>query len=95
MYANGGKSVKGRYKDFLSKSARVFFHERPEGLSLTNDMDYECFIVPHLLGGERGRTRFIVRQARELSARQGLGFLVMTENDFIKVTFGVARQDSE
>lgn len=55
---NGGKSVKGHYKGFFFRSLLEYSfmkHLESRGLSLTNDVDYECFVIPYTLDG-RDRT---------------------------------------
>lgn len=124
VYLNGGKSVKGHYKGLFFRSLLEYSfmkHLENDGLSLSDDVDYECFIVPYTL---EGRTRtyridFYVKSrstvyeikpsyvmkrvssinevkwnaAREFFTQRGLEFRVMTDFDFPKIAFGVAKQD--
>lgn len=53
VYMNGGKSVKGHYKGHFFRSLLEYSfmkHLENEGLSL-DDVGYECFTVPYVLGG--------------------------------------------
>lgn len=55
---NGGKSIKGHYKGMFFRSLLEYSfmkHLESRGLSLADDVDYECFVIPYQLEG-RDRT---------------------------------------
>lgn len=126
VYVNGGKSVKGRYKGLFFRSLLEYSfmkHLEASGISLYDDVDYECFTAKYTYEGRERTYRpdFYVKSCqivyevkpsyvlknvpaiqtlkwnamRELLEPLGIKFNVITDVDFPKVSFDVARQDPD
>ena len=124
VYMNGGKSVKGHYKGMFFRSLLEYSfmkHLESEGISLSDDVDSECFTIPYVLEGRERtyhidfyvKSRNVVyeikqsyvlncislmneakwRAAEEYFTQRNLSFVIMTEIDFPKISFDVAKQD--